>query len=163
MQFTTFQEKNFPFSIFMKRTFPSPLRKHNLCQRKCQDSRGPSRRLSLEKFEKFPAGKNFSLVRERRDTYLRATFPGTAAGNRVRRCQGIELLSFLHLLRRLTKWHCHRYRVHLKLEQHRTAYLRFVSRELVAYTTFIFLSLSIGGHSGHHTLCPAVSSLQGVR
>lgn len=70
------------------------------------------------------------------DTYLGATFSGTSAGDSVRRRQGVELLPFLHLLRRLTKRHCHRHRVHFK--QHRTAYLRFVSRE-----PSLILSLSV--------------------
>lgn len=52
--------------------------------------------------------------------HLRAAFPGTPARDSVRRCQGVELLPLLHLLRRLTKRHRHRHRVHLK--QDRAAY-----------------------------------------
>lgn len=52
--------------------------------------------------------------------HLGAALPGTPTGDSVRRCQGVELLPLLHLLRRLTKRHRHRHRVHLK--QNRAAY-----------------------------------------
>ena len=63
-------------------------------------------------------------------TYLGATFPRTLAGHGVKRRQCVQLLPLLHLLRRLTKRHRHRHRVHFK--QHRTDYLREPPRTVLA-------------------------------
>lgn len=62
-----------------------------------------------------------TYIHTKSNNHLRAAFAGTPTGNGVRRREGVKLLTLLHLLRRLTKRHRHRHRVHFK--QDHAAYL----------------------------------------
>lgn len=80
----------------------------------------------------FPCNQRSNLLRF--INHLRAAFAGSPAGNSVCRCQGVELFSLFHLLRRLTKRHRHRHRVHLK-QDHAAYFSRCCS---LRYTWFFF-------------------------